>query len=161
MDTILKLHSENLKQLKSAIAHFGAATIHGDGNIYPHLPGWTPDSGKMNHSYNNATFSNDNRQEATYFKTYHNISDVPSSIDQLQTELIAERLSQAARQRAEGTVVASNVIPAWEEPVKKSTKTDEGQGSGSEKENAPEKAAKPAKSGKAADEGQGSGSEKA
>jgi hypothetical protein len=118
MDTILKLHPNNLAQLKGHIKAKGPSTIHGDGNIYPAMKDWTPDSGKMNHSHNNAVFSNQNREEATYFKTYDTIDEVPDTVEKLQDELIAARFNKSAQERAEQGKVASNTFEAYQEPAK-------------------------------------------
>eukprot|EP01037_Dinobryon_pediforme_P011472 gene11472-11568_t len=143
MDTILKLHPVNIKQLKGHIKAKGPSTIHGDGNIYPHNPNWTPDSGEMNHSYNNAELSNANREEATYFKTYHSIDEVPDTIEELQDELIANKFKVASQKRSEQTKVSSNTFDAYEEPVKKPKASDAGDEA---------KAEKSGKKGKSADE---------
>jgi len=141
MDSILKLHQKNINQLKGHIQAKGPSVIHGDGNIYPAQIGWTPEKGEMNHSYNNAEFSNPDREEATYHKTYHSISDVPDSVEELEQELIANRFKIASQKRTEQNKVTSNSFDAYEEPVKE------------------EKKAKPGKEAKAAGAGDTAGDE--
>lgn len=119
MDSILKLHQHNINQLKGHIRAKGPSVIHGDGNIYPAQIGWTPESGEMNHSYNNEVFSNPDREEATYHKTYHSISDVPDTVEELEKELIANRFKIASQKRTEQNKVTSNSFDAYLEPDKK------------------------------------------
>jgi|SRR5579863_2369129 len=133
METILKLHPNNIAQLKGHIKAKGPSTIHGDGNIYPAMKDWSPESGKMNHSHNNAVFSNSNREEATYHKTYDTIDEVPDTIEQLQDELIAARFNKSAQERAEQGKVVSNTFEAYDDGSEKAAKEAAAQAAKEEK----------------------------
>jgi hypothetical protein len=140
---ILKLHPENINQLKGHIINIGPAIIHGDGNIYPAPPkDWTPNSGVMNHSYNNAVFSNPKREEAQYFKQYNTVSEVPKNVDDLERELIASKLSAKARVDQPAATV-SKTFEAYKEPEKKGAAPAKEPGEG--KKEPEKKGAAPAK----------------
>lgn len=91
---IFKTHKNHIPQLKAHIKQHGATYFHGDGNIYR---AGTEDLKR--HSDNNATYSNQNQEEAKYRVLLTSADQVPDTVEELNKLLLNAKNEEIMNER--------------------------------------------------------------
>lgn len=116
---MFKTTQANIPQIKATIKVYGQCWFHGCGNIYD------------NESASNfrQKFSNPNSEESIYRIHFISVSQVPTTVEELNKMLMASRSQEIVKEKMPKTAQEIKTISVDDEeaPVKKKTKKEKDQ----------------------------------
>lgn len=104
---MFKTHINNIPGIKAAVAHFGSAYFHGDGNLYS----------KKEDSDFRKDFSNDANGPHSYRVLFVRGDIIPESLEQLDQLLLASKTREMAQTAPEYSTGVSTFKVDLAEPV--------------------------------------------